>query len=46
MLIFGSYIAICSEVLKIIIYQREKRYLLKEKHLKTYEIDNTLKLRC
>ena len=46
MLIFDSYIAICSGALKIILYQREKRYLLKQKHLKTNQIDNTLKLRC
>ena len=43
MLIFSSYIAICSHALKIILYQREKRYLIKEKHLKTHQIDNTLK---
>ena len=43
MLIFSSYIAICSHALKIIPYKREKRYLIKEKHLKTHQIDNTLK---
>ena len=46
MLIFSFYIAIYSQALRMILYQREKRYLLKEKHLKTHQIDNTLKLRC
>ena len=46
MLIFSSYIAICSQALKIILYQREKRYLLKKKHLKTHQIGNRLKLCC
>ena len=46
MLIFSSCISICSQALKIILYQCEERYLLKEKYLKTRQIDNTLKLRC
>ena len=46
MLIFSSSMAICSHALKIILYQREKRYLIKEKHLKTHQIDSTLKLCC
>ena len=46
MLIFSFYIAICSQEIRIILYQREKRYLLKEKHLKKHQIDNTLKLNC
>ena len=44
MIIFSFYIAICSQALRIILYQREKIYLLKEKHLKTHQTDNTLKL--
>ena len=35
-LIFSSYIAICSQALKIILNKREKRYLLKEKHFKKF----------
>ena len=46
MLIFSFYIAICSQALRIVLYQREKIYLLKEKKLKTHQIDDTLKLRC
>ena len=46
MLIFSFYIAICSQGLRIILYQPEKRYLLKEKHFKKKQVDNTLKLLC
>ena len=45
-LIFSFNIAICSQALRIILYQHEEIYLLKEKHLKTNQIDNTLMLQC
>ena len=32
MLIFSFYFATCSQALRITLYQREKRYLFKEKH--------------
>ena len=34
MLIFHSYIAICSQAIRIIRYQHEKRYLIKKKTFK------------
>ena len=32
MLIFRFYIAISSQALRIILHQREKKYLVKDKH--------------